>query len=87
MQNSRQLQKSNGFLYYFLYFASIFVLGLYLFHLQATAKISADLKAHLDFINPIISGQIKIPHEGFEYTVYVLYKGIVSILGRSTLKI
>jgi len=67
MQNIR-------FLSNFLFFISIFILGLYLFHLEATQQIISDLNWHLVLINPIVSGQWKLPHEGFEYTVYVLSK-------------
>lgn len=65
--------KKTMILSYFVFSLSFFIFGLYLFYLQATRQIASDLW-HLDFINPILSGELKLPHEGFEYTVYALSK-------------
>jgi len=60
-----------------LFFVCIFSMAFYLFYNQAInykGLFPSDLPEHLSFVDKMVSGAIKAPEVGFEYTVYAISK-------------
>lgn len=70
---------SNNFTYDLirtLFFTTIFFLSYILFYNQVFNGYPSDLRAHIGFIDKIVSGEMNLPHPMFHYLSYYLSKAL-----------